>query len=435
MRVRTLFVATFLTGLVLGSGFAYVALTYKTTGFAWLSHRHSQLTEHPDAASPSAFDTKYLAAMRMATAGRLQDAQDEFLEILVLAPHDENAMRGLVAVRRRMSGDNAIELRRQAAAYQQTAAHETDTSEHYAPEAMSFLASASVRAAEEVEATHRQAHQVPERRSAGAVGSSRPASQPIAQTGVPTVLHESAASVRPAVKSGPNSTVRTAIGKTASHLRPVPSAPGAGPGSPTPHPVQDGVVSTPPSETAKVSNPSLAPNPQSLPRPSADPSTPSPLSVAVLDGIVTTRTANAALIVTRTTVRPIVITPQTVTYGARNAFGAVAPFDELRAWGTMTAMGTFVANTIDVVSVPTARARGRISTIGPDFLVLNENILLHLTPASVILRRGHPRPIEDLGIGQAVRVAGIWTGLTRLPDDPSRVAASIEARAIEVSDF
>jgi hypothetical protein len=46
----------------------------------------------------------YEAARQMLAAGRLQEAQDEYVSILLLKPDDSKAMQGLVGVRRRMGG-------------------------------------------------------------------------------------------------------------------------------------------------------------------------------------------------------------------------------------------------------------------------------------------------------------------------------------------
>ena len=84
--------------------------------------------------------------------GRFMEAQDAYLEILVSAQGDERAMRGLVAIRRRLSlGDPAL-LRRQAEAYGQAAATGGEIlGVHYTRAAMALLAEASLRAARDIE--------------------------------------------------------------------------------------------------------------------------------------------------------------------------------------------------------------------------------------------------------------------------------------------
>jgi len=84
-------------------------------------------------------------------AGRLREAQDRFVEVLLLLPGHEQAWAGLIQVRRRLANDDAALLRRQAAAYQSAIAKGTETEEHYAAPAMALLAEASLRAAREVE--------------------------------------------------------------------------------------------------------------------------------------------------------------------------------------------------------------------------------------------------------------------------------------------
>lgn len=85
-------------------------------------------------------------------SGRLMEAQDACLEILVSMPGDERAMRSLVAIRRRLSLDDPVLLRRQAEAYDEAATYGVElTGEHYTRAAMAVLAEASVRAAQEIE--------------------------------------------------------------------------------------------------------------------------------------------------------------------------------------------------------------------------------------------------------------------------------------------
>lgn len=82
---------------------------------------------------------------------RLKDAQDGYLEILVTAPEDRNALRGLMLVRRQLAGDDPAILREQAATYRQAIAKGVEIAdEHYTSEAMAILADASMRAASEI---------------------------------------------------------------------------------------------------------------------------------------------------------------------------------------------------------------------------------------------------------------------------------------------
>lgn len=88
----------------------------------------------------------------MLRTGRFMEAQDAYLEILVSAQGDERAMRGLVAIRRRLSLDDPVLLRRQAEAYGQAAATGAEIlGQHYTRAAMAVLAEASLRAAQDIE--------------------------------------------------------------------------------------------------------------------------------------------------------------------------------------------------------------------------------------------------------------------------------------------
>jgi hypothetical protein len=94
-------------------------------------------------------------ARKLFRSGHLRDAQDEFLWILLFNLKDRDAMRGLVAVRRQMAGDDPGVLRQQAAEYEDAVRRGVDTQEHYTLPAMQTLASASLQAAKEIEAHSR----------------------------------------------------------------------------------------------------------------------------------------------------------------------------------------------------------------------------------------------------------------------------------------
>ncbi len=83
---------------------------------------------------------------------KLKESQDAYLEMLIAAPNDRSALRGLVLVRRRLAGDDPVTLRKQAATYRQAIATDVEIAdEHYTSAAMAILADASTRAANEIE--------------------------------------------------------------------------------------------------------------------------------------------------------------------------------------------------------------------------------------------------------------------------------------------
>ncbi len=104
----------------------------------------------PDAGGDVAGDA-LRSAQALLAAGRLREAQDEFIQVLLVAPNTDEAWNGLIQVRRRLAGDNAALLRRQAAAYQRAIALGEETDEHYTAPAMHLLAQASLLAAQQIE--------------------------------------------------------------------------------------------------------------------------------------------------------------------------------------------------------------------------------------------------------------------------------------------
>jgi hypothetical protein len=91
-----------------------------------------------------------VASPQPVTARRLSQAQDEYLQLLLNTPGNEQVMRRLVAVRRRLADDNPLTLLRQSAALQKAAAIGKETAEQHSADRMRVLALADTRAATEI---------------------------------------------------------------------------------------------------------------------------------------------------------------------------------------------------------------------------------------------------------------------------------------------
>ncbi len=105
----------------------------------------------PPPTGPGVLQGPHAKARKSLQGGHLREAQDAFLEILSLNPQDQEALHGLVVVRRYMAGDNARVLRRQAAGYWDAIKQGVDTEEHYSPRAMEALLAAILQAVQEIE--------------------------------------------------------------------------------------------------------------------------------------------------------------------------------------------------------------------------------------------------------------------------------------------
>ncbi len=106
----------------------------------------------PPPAAPVAAEEPHAKAWKLLRDGRLQEAQDAFLEILSFDANDKDALHGLVVVRQSMARNDPQALRRQAAEYWNAIKRGVDTGEHYTRRAMEQLIVASVEAARELEA-------------------------------------------------------------------------------------------------------------------------------------------------------------------------------------------------------------------------------------------------------------------------------------------
>ncbi|MGH2403996.1 MAG: hypothetical protein ACRDGN_05955 [bacterium] len=109
---------------------------------------------------PATIIERYRIAEQLLATGRLSDAQEEYLNILLLYKTDDDseAMRGLITARRRLALDDPLILHRQATAYQRAITSGLETEERYTGQALQLLAKASLLAAQELEAKrHAQA--------------------------------------------------------------------------------------------------------------------------------------------------------------------------------------------------------------------------------------------------------------------------------------
>lgn len=139
---------------------------------------------------------------RTVAAGRLREAQEEYLTVLLQSPGDQKAMAGLIAVQRQLAKDDPVALRRQAAVFQNAIARGAETEEHYTANAMMILMEAKLLAALEIE------------RERGIASGPAATSAPISLS----TAGPDAASVQPAP---PNPTPRPAR----TRRRPTPPAP------------------------------------------------------------------------------------------------------------------------------------------------------------------------------------------------------------------
>ncbi len=101
------------------------------------------------AAQNSEWASLLASANSLVATGKLQEAQELYLTVLLVEPSHQAAMRGLVRVVRLISRGDKGALRRQAQEYRQAIAQGLETEEHYTAPAMELLARASLEAAGE----------------------------------------------------------------------------------------------------------------------------------------------------------------------------------------------------------------------------------------------------------------------------------------------
>jgi cell division protein FtsN len=107
------------------------------------------------ASSPALLNTLQgleTSGWKLLEAGRVREAQDNFLRVLAVDPGRPKAMQGLVAVRRKIAGDNPGVIRQQVALYQDAITHGGAPGDNYTPSALKLLVAAGLRALREIEA-------------------------------------------------------------------------------------------------------------------------------------------------------------------------------------------------------------------------------------------------------------------------------------------
>ncbi len=180
----------------------------------------------------------YEVAKQLIMKGRLRDAQDQYLQILVArSPIDQKALLGLARVQGLLTHGDPATLQRQADVYRQTIAQGT-TGGPYRPRELELLAEASLLAAQQI-----QAEQAP---VPTAVGSRAPIVSGIPQNS----LQGSATPAHVSAVPAPSATVQQVVrlgsalnpGSTGSEISPVEKPASSGPSSVIPIPVS----STPP---------------------------------------------------------------------------------------------------------------------------------------------------------------------------------------------
>ncbi len=255
-RIGVAVILSFLAGAAVASVLFNFSVEIKPRGRASVSTPSSSPESLPPSAQAAPPGTRYETARQLVLAGRLHEAQDEYLEMLTAGPDtDKKAMQALVKVRRLLAREDPFVLRRQAAVYRQAIGLGVETEEHYRPESMEVLVEASLIAAKEIEAERlakisRASEGQPEA-SAAAPKSRTQQSQVTAPTLPP----------QPRAKPSPAPTEKPLRRGRRSEV-PVPRV------TPIPAPVKPQVTPTPPPVAiAPTPTPTATPEPQDVNKP------------------------------------------------------------------------------------------------------------------------------------------------------------------------
>lgn len=147
---------------------------------------------------------------------------------------------------------------------------------------------------------------------------------------------------------------------------------------------------------------------------------------AAASGVVTARGVSSLVIVSAEGTRTILITPTTEFRGQRTSFAAIQAGDMVVVQGTVNADGSIVARRVETTFTGGVTMSGVITTkssIGPQFLILNNSLAVNVSGDTRILSGGHLRSFGDLQVGQSIAVTGN-------PVTVAGVTVAINARVI-----
>lgn len=148
---------------------------------------------------------------------------------------------------------------------------------------------------------------------------------------------------------------------------------------------------------------------------------------AVASGVVTVKGFSSLVILGADGFpRTVLITPSTEFRGQRTSFATVQAGDSVVVQGTVNADGSIVARRVETTFTGGATTTGVItakSSIGPQFLILNNALAVNVSSDTRIISGGQLRAFGDLQVGQMVTVTGN-------PITVAGVTVAINARVI-----
>lgn len=154
---------------------------------------------------------------------------------------------------------------------------------------------------------------------------------------------------------------------------------------------------------------------------------PGPLPPAAASGVVTAKGFSSLVILGADGIpRTVLITPSTEFRGQRTSFATVQAGDSVVVQGTVNADGSIVARRVETTFTGGATTTGVItakSSIGPQFLILNNALAVNVSSDTRIISGGQLRAFGDLQVGQMVTVTGN-------PITVAGVTVAINARVI-----
>lgn len=174
MRKLAVLVLAFLVGTTVGVFIYWAGFTERFISPRQTEKAHDMVSSPPPSAPlrgdaisspppilPRTLREQEAAAWKLLHDGHLREAQDAFLHILSFDLTEQEAMRGLVAVRQQMAGEDPLVARQQAAVYQDAIRLGVETEEYYRQSAMEALVSASLQAANEIETRNKLLPSIP----------------------------------------------------------------------------------------------------------------------------------------------------------------------------------------------------------------------------------------------------------------------------------
>jgi hypothetical protein len=124
-------------------------------------------------------------------------------------------------------------------------------------------------------------------------------------------------------------------------------------------------------------------------------------------GVVVGKTRSTLTVLDDTGTAHLIVVPMGIAVmGRRASFASIAQNDIVRVDGVANADGSVTAQQLEVVFVAAYQVTGRVTQMGPQFIIINKTLPVNIGPDTLLISGSRPRSFDDLRVGQLVTASG-----------------------------